>query len=121
MADHYVDVVDENDNIIGKELRSRKQELGFISRVVVMLIKDSKNRFIICKRSCAKADIPDKWDVSAAGAVAYGEAYEAAAKRELWEELNISCKLTMIEKFYQEFCNKDRKYRLFVGIFIGTS
>jgi hypothetical protein len=35
MADHYVDIVNESDEVMGKGLKSRKPELGFISRVAM--------------------------------------------------------------------------------------
>jgi hypothetical protein len=47
MADHYVDIVNENDEVIGKELKSRKPELNFISRVVAVLVKDSTEMNLI--------------------------------------------------------------------------
>ena len=51
MADHYVDIVNENDEVIGKELKSKKPELNFVSRVVAIMVKDklkiSYNKYFI--------------------------------------------------------------------------
>ncbi|NQU78145.1 NUDIX domain-containing protein [Candidatus Woesearchaeota archaeon] len=119
MADHYVDVVNENDEVIGKELKSRKPELGFISRVVAVMLRDSDNNFIVCKRAAHKEIFADKYDLAACGNVNLGEDYTQAAIRELREELNIECPLEMLDQFYQEFEHKGDKLKFFCGVFLG--
>lgn len=49
------------------------------------------------------------------------ESYEVAAQRELKEELNITCPLTLLKKFYQEVHNDDKTYKIFCGVFIWTT
>ena len=89
MADHYVDIVDKKDNVIGKELKSKKKDLGFISRVVAIMIRDSNGKFLVCKRGSHKKIDAEKYDLAAFGNVISGEDYQSAAERELKEELNI--------------------------------
>jgi len=119
MADHYVDVVNEKDEVIGKELKNKKPELGFISRVVAILIRDNEGKFIVCKREGHKKVDAEKYDLSAFGNVKVGEDYQQAAIRELQEELNIQCPLNMLDKFYQEIDYKDCKAKIFCGVFVG--
>lgn len=121
MADHYVDIVNENDEIIGKELKNKKPELNFISRVVAILVKDSKGRIVVCKRGSHKKIDADKYDLSAFGNVDSGESYEQAASRELMEETELKCPLTMLDKFYQENQHDGKKFKIFCGIFLANS
>jgi isopentenyl-diphosphate delta-isomerase len=119
MADHYIDVVNEKDEVIGKELKSRKPELGFISRVVAVMLRDSDGRFIVSKRGSHKKLDADKHDLAAFGNVDAGEDYKEAAARELGEELGIECPLEMLDKFYQEIEHKGSKLKIFCGVFLG--
>ncbi|MDD2646984.1 MAG: NUDIX domain-containing protein [Patescibacteria group bacterium] len=121
MADHYVDVVDENDEVIGKELKSKKPELNFISRVVAIFVRDSNNRFVVSKRASHKKLDADKYDLSAFGNVDAGEDYETAAKRELMEELGIDCELKMLDKFYQENEYNGKRFKIFCGVFLAET
>ena len=121
MADHYIDIVNEKDEVIGKELKSKKLNLGFISRVVSIIIQDPEGKFIICKRGSHKKIDADKYDLSAFGNVDAGENYEEAASRELIEELGIECPLVMLDKFYQENEHNGKKFRIFCGVFLGNT
>ena len=121
MADHYVDIVNQNDEVVGKELKSRKPELNFISRVVAIMIKNSEGKIIVCKRGSHKKMDADKYDLSAFGNVDSGESYEQAASRELIEETGLKCPLVMLDKFYQENEYDGRKFKIFCGVFLADS
>jgi len=121
MFDHLVDIVDDNDQVIGQELKSKKIEMGFISRVVAIFLLRTNGKLIVCKRADHKDDVAGKYDLAAVGNVMQGESYPDAAQRELKEELNIQCPLTRLEKFYQEVHNDDKIYKIFCGIFVGTT
>lgn len=122
MADYYLDVVNEKDEVIEKELKSKKLEKGFISRVVAVFILDSKKRFLMCKRADGKDDAPGLWDLATCGNVESGESYETAAERELKEELGIKCDLEPLGKFYEEVeATKGGVLKVFCGIFLGQS
>jgi isopentenyldiphosphate isomerase len=121
MGDHLIDVVDDTDNVIGKELKSKKPELGFISRVVAVMIRDSEGKLLVCKRGSHKKVDADRYDLAAFGNVDSGEDYETAASRELQEELNMSCNLTFLGKAYQENIHKGIKFRIFCSVFLGHS
>lgn len=121
MADHYVDVVNQNDEVIGKELKSRKLELNFISRVVAIIVRNSEGKIIVCKRDSHKEVDANKYDLSACGSIDVGESYEEAAKRELVEETGIQCSLMMLDKFYQESEHDGKKFKFFCGVFLAES
>lgn len=118
MADHYIDVVNEKDQVIGKELKSKKQELGFISRTVAIFIKNSDNKFIISKRALHKKLAPGKEDLAVCGNVDAGENYEEAAAREVLEETGIKEPMTLLENFYEEVDDGFGTLRYFCSIFI---
>ena len=120
MTDYYIDVVNEKDEIIGKELKSKKRELGFISRVVAVYLLDSEKKFLMCKRADHKDDAAGLWDLAACGNVESRETYEEAAARELKEELDISCPLELLGKFYEEVeATKGGILKVFCSEFLG--
>lgn len=122
MADYYIDVVNGEDEVTGKELKSQKLEEGFISRVIAILLRDSEGKFLMCRRADHKDDAAGLWDMAVCGNVESGEAYEAAAKRELQEELAIKCNLESLGKFYLEYAaTKGGTLKVFCTVFLGYS
>ena len=87
----YLDLVDENDNVIGKEDRNviyKNKWRNF--RVINIMILTSDNKIIVPKRSENRRVFPNCYDCSVGGHVSTGETYELAAYRELEEELGIT-------------------------------
>lgn len=85
-----VDLVDENDNVIGTIDRGNSSfaDKNNVRGVELFLInKDGK--IVIPKRSENRRIFPNCYDMSAAGMVDSGEDYDEAMYRELKEELNI--------------------------------
>src|SRR3990172_7220236 len=119
MADHYVDVVNEKDEVIGRELKSRRLE-GLISRVVVIMIMDSNGNVIVGKRGPHKRFDANQFDL-VCGNVNSGEDYHEAAARELKEELGLGCPLVMLDKYYLENVHDGMKVRIFCAAFLGRS
>jgi isopentenyl-diphosphate delta-isomerase type 1 len=86
----YIDIVTEDNNIIGKALRSECHgNPGLIHRAAHILVFNSTGQLLLQKRSMNKDIQPGKWDTSVGGHVESGESYEKAAYRELEEELGI--------------------------------
>ncbi len=121
MADHLVDIVNDNDEVISQELKSKKIEQWFISRVVAIFLIRSSGKLVVCKRADHKRNAASLYDLAAFGNVMQWESYPDAAQRELQEELGIACTLTPLEKFYQEVHNDDKIYKIFCGVFAGIS
>jgi isopentenyldiphosphate isomerase len=121
MADHLVDVVNSNDEIIGQDMKNQKIAKDFISRVVAIFLLDGEDKMILCRRSDKKTNAAGLYDLAAFGNVMAGESYEQAANRELKEELDIESELKMLDKFYQEVHNDNKIYKIFCGVFLGKT
>ncbi len=91
MLDEYLDLVDENDTIIGKKKRSEVHAEHLSNfRVVNAFVVNAKGELWIPRRTVDKHMFPLCLDMSMGGHVAHGEAYADALKREMQEELNIN-------------------------------
>lgn len=90
MEDEYLDVVDDNDVVVGKQLRSEVQAKGLRNyRAVALYVRHSNGTLWIPRRTAAKRLYPLGLDMSCAGHVESGESYEETLRREVMEELNI--------------------------------
>src|SRR3989338_6038362 len=103
----YLDIVNENNKIIGKADREDIHSKKLTHRTVFVLVFNSRNELYIKKRSLKKDLYPGFWEISASGHINSGENIYKAAERELKEELGIKAKLKRIMKF--KSFNKDRK------------
>jgi isopentenyl-diphosphate delta-isomerase type 1 len=97
-SQEILDVVDENDNVIGSATRGEIHERGMIHRAVHIFVFDTIGRMYVQRRSPQKDRFPGKLDSSAAGHVDSGETYKRAAIRELGEELGLEADLERILK-----------------------
>jgi isopentenyldiphosphate isomerase len=92
MDEEYLDIVDDNDEVIGKELRNKiysgNTPIKKI-RYVNIFIFNSRGQILLPKRSMNCSIFQGCYDFSAAGHVNSGEDYEQAAMRELEEELGL--------------------------------
>ena len=93
-----VDIVDENDSIIGKTSWEDASKNNLRRRVVRVFILNSKGEMLIAQRSQAVTRHRRFWAQSAGGSVDSGEKYEDAAQRELFEEVGIKTKLKFLFK-----------------------
>lgn len=85
-----LDLVDENDNIIGSMERNDVYARGLNNfRVINAFIKNSEGKLFIPRRQKHKRLFPLSLDVSVGGHVTSGETYDEAFAKETSEELNI--------------------------------
>jgi len=89
MRDEYFDVVNERDEPVGRALRREVHVRGLWHRAVHVLVWDAVGRVFLQKRSMSKDMSPGLWDSSCSGHLDAGEDYDAAAVRELGEELGL--------------------------------
>ena len=90
MPDELFDIIDENDHIIGQEMRSKVHQLGLWHRGAHVLLFTSDNKLIVQQRSKTKSQSPLMFDCSVSEHAQAGETYHHAALRGLQEELGIT-------------------------------
>jgi 16S rRNA (adenine1518-N6/adenine1519-N6)-dimethyltransferase len=91
-------VVDENDCVIRAASRVEVHGDNLRHRAVHIFIFNAQGELFLQKRSGWKDRHPLRWDSSAAGHLDADEEYDAAAVRELKEELGLAAKLKRITK-----------------------
>ncbi len=104
--DELMDLVDENDQVIGTIWRSEydrmvKEKLGYI-RAADMFIQNKKGELWIPKRTADKRIAPNGLDYSVGGHVESGSNYLETVIKETEEELNLQLKeedITFLKKF----------------------
>jgi len=93
IIDEILDIVNEEDIVIGQKQRSEIYQQGAVNfRVVNAFLINSRGEIWIPRRSSHKKIFPLCLDVSMGGHVETGETYEDAFQRELKEELNLELK-----------------------------
>ena len=95
-----VDLVNEQDIVIGTASIRDCLEKGLLHRAVAVLVVRSNGDFLLQQRSKRDKWHPALWTLSSTGHVKAGEAYDEAAARELREELGISASLARLGKYF---------------------
>ena|SRR3989344_5500301 len=101
----YLDVVNDDDIVVGKALRKDIYENKHRHRIVHVLIFNDREELALALRSSKARYCPLHWVTSAGGHVQSGESYEEGALRELGEELGIKAELKFA--FKDNFDNMD--------------
>ncbi|WP_149823282.1 NUDIX hydrolase [Streptomyces tailanensis] len=89
-ADEILDIVDENDQVIGQAPRGEVYARGMRHRAVFVLVRDGEGRIFVHRRTATKLVFPSLYDMFVGGVVGAGESYDGAALREAEEELGVS-------------------------------
>ncbi len=103
-GDEMFDVVDEHDEVLGQLTRREVHAAGLRHRAVHVFVFSSDGRLFLQKRSMAKDSSPGLWDASCSGHVDAGESYDAAACRELAEEIGLRLAKPPARWFYIGAC-----------------
>lgn len=89
MPEEIFDVVNEHDEVIGRQPRREVHRLGLMHRAIHVLVFNQRGQVLLQKRSMTKDRQPGLWDSSASGHVDSGEDYDACVVRELREEIGL--------------------------------
>lgn len=103
-AEEWFDVVNERDEVVRRATRREVHAKGWWHRAVHVLVFDAVGRVLLQKRSMLKDLSPGLWDSSCSGHLDAGENYDAAAVRELAEELGIRGGAAPVRWFRMEPC-----------------
>ncbi len=89
-TDEILDIVDAEDNVIGRAPRGEATAKRLRHRCVFILARDADDRIFVHRRTAEKLVFPSMHDMFVGGVVGAGESYDEAAKREAEEELGVS-------------------------------
>ena len=113
-AEELVQVVDQDNRETGAVPRRVMRQQRLIHRASYILVFNRAGELFLQKRTMTKDVYPGYWDVAAGGVVLAGESYEAAAARELAEELGVrDARLRHLFDHYHE----DRDNRVWGRVF----
>ncbi|MFF0064435.1 NUDIX hydrolase [Streptomyces sp. NPDC005279] len=88
-ADEILDIVDENDEVIGQAPRGEAYARRMRHRCAFILVRDAEGRIFVHRRTATKLVFPSLYDMFVGGVVGAGESYDEAALREAEEELGV--------------------------------
>ena len=89
MTDELLDVVDNDDFVIGREMRAIVHQRGLQHRGIHVFLFTPEGRLLIQRRSKDRATSPSLLDCSVSEHVQSGEDYLTAARRGMREELGL--------------------------------
>ncbi|WP_055492992.1 NUDIX hydrolase [Streptomyces sp. TP-A0356] len=89
-ADELLDIVDEDDRVVGQSPRGEAYARGLRHRCVFIQARDAEGRVFVHRRTHTKLVFPSLYDMFVGGVVGAGETYDDAALREAEEELGVS-------------------------------
>ncbi|MEI7029591.1 NUDIX domain-containing protein [Streptomyces pratensis] len=89
-SDEMLDIVDENDEVVGQARRGEATARRLRHRCVSVEVRDAEGRVFVHRRTPVKPVFPSCYDMFVGGVVGAGETYEEAALREAEEELGVT-------------------------------
>lgn len=89
-SEELVDIVDHDDNVLYQCTRKEMRAQVLRHRAVFIVVVNSAGELLIHQRSAMKDLWPSWWDLAVGGVVSAGESYDAAALRELDEEVGVT-------------------------------
>jgi len=110
MPDELFDVINENDQITGQEMRSVVHQLGLWHRGAHVLLFTQDDKLLVQQRSKNKSQSPLLFDCSVSEHVTAGEDYYDAAIRGLSEEMGVSdIEIKPLTKFKMNYGPNDNE------------
>lgn len=98
MQMEFLDIVDENDNIVGQASKQDIYSKKLTHRIVHVFIFNDKNELALQLRSDKMSFCPGHWVISAGGHVHAGESPKQAILRECQEELGVQGEMKFLGK-----------------------
>jgi len=109
--DELLDLVDENDRVIGTVWKSKAhQNPKLFHREVAIAVFTKAGKVLLQQRSMNKVNDPGAWKVSAAGHAGAGENPKQAIAREVKEELGLEVKPIYFNKDFTTYKNKESRF-----------
>ncbi|MBD3387495.1 MAG: NUDIX domain-containing protein [Candidatus Altiarchaeales archaeon] len=86
----FFDIVDDDDNVVGRAGRQEAHDNHLLHRSVQFFIFDPENRILVNRRSQGKEFFAGMWSIVLGGHVPSGESYYDAVVREAEEEAGVT-------------------------------
>ena len=90
MSDDYIQIVNDEDEIIGHKRRSEVDYQKNIYRISALWMTNSRGEILIAQRKLTKDKDPGKWGPAVAGTVEQNETYESNNYKEAEEEIGLT-------------------------------
>lgn len=118
MTEELLDIVDDNDHVIGQESRTIVHQRGLQHRGVHVFLFTDDGKMLIQKRSADRAASPSLLDCSISEHVKAGEDYHDAAIRGMREELGVEgIEIERLTKFRMNYGMNDNEIsELYQGV-----
>ncbi|WKZ39559.1 MAG: NUDIX domain-containing protein [Anaerolineales bacterium] len=118
MIEELLDIVDDNDHVIGQESRTIVHQRGLQHRGVHVFLFTDDGKMLIQKRSADRAASPSLLDCSISEHVKAGEDYHDAAVRGMKEELGVEgIEIERLTKFRMNYGVNDNEIsELYQGV-----
>lgn len=113
MSKELLDIVDDDDNVIGQATRDECHKNNLTHRTVMFFVFDQSNKVLVTKRTENKDFFPGYWSIAIGGHVSAGQTYEIAAKREIEEETGIAANPFPIGSFQKRITEEKENVRVF--------
>src|SRR3989344_1401791 len=113
MATELFDNVDANDKVIGTTNKKEAHAKGYIHRVVVIYVFSPQGKLYVQQKN-------KLYDHSVGGHVMKDEAYDEAARREVYEELGVQQPLRFLGKLYSDETHRHSNYRHMYTVYRST-
>ncbi|MCF2533162.1 NUDIX domain-containing protein [Yinghuangia soli] len=94
-----VERVDETDRVLGVVGRAEAIRNRWLHRIATTVCRDADGRILVHRRPADASRFPRYYNWLIGGAVDVGESYEAAAAREIAEELGVRTDARLVVKF----------------------
>lgn len=109
----YFDVVDDEDNVVGRASRKQCHEKKLLHRSVQFFIFDKDGRILVNKRSSTKEFFEGQWSIVLGGHVPSGETYDDAVSREALEEADVETKPFYMGSFKKRIPEEKENVRVY--------
>jgi len=97
-SEEFVDIVNEENEVIGQAKRGEAHQKGLIHRALSVLIIHSTGRLLLQQRSKHTKVHPLSWDLSTSEHLLAGETYEDGGRRSVQEELGVEIIVSPVSK-----------------------
>jgi isopentenyldiphosphate isomerase len=96
-SSELVDVVDEEDRVLGVVTRSEVRARNLLHRGTFIVVFSKEGKLLVHQRASHKDVWPSRWDIAVGGVVTSGEDYLQSARREVAEEIGVVDELYLEE------------------------